>query len=198
MSVSATAPPALSYVLTDEQRQLQEMVRDLLTERATSERVREVMLGEAGPASTTAVDRSSPQYGLLGLTIPEAHGGAGATFAELAIVLEEAGRAWRRCRCCRPRCSAPRRVLGAGHRRAARRAAARGRRRHHRLALAHLDVAATCWPPTRCGRHPRRRPWTLDGTAAYVIDGARPPTWSSPHGSMTASSCSSSPATPTG
>ncbi len=91
MSVSAAAPPALSYVLTDEQRQLQEMVRDLLAERATSERVREVMLA-AQPGYDDELWRELAGYGLLGLTIPEADGGAGASFAELAIVLEEAGR----------------------------------------------------------------------------------------------------------
>ena len=33
------------------------------------------------------------ELGVQGLAIPEDYGGAGCTFAELAVVLEEAGRA---------------------------------------------------------------------------------------------------------
>src|SRR5690606_33580297 len=66
------------------------MVRDLLSERATSERVREVM------ATTDAFDRELwkelAQLGLVGLTVPEDLGGAGAGFLELSIVFEELGR----------------------------------------------------------------------------------------------------------
>jgi alkylation response protein AidB-like acyl-CoA dehydrogenase len=171
MSVSAAAPPTLSYVLTDEQRQLQEMVRDLLTERATSERVREVMLAEA-PGYDDALWQELAAYGLLGLTIPEADGGAGATFAELAIVLEEAGRRLAPLPLLSSAVLGTEAVLGGAT--DAQRAellpgVAAGTTR---LALAHLDVAGDlrAAPGVVASRDGDR--WRLDGTAAYVIDGA--------------------------
>jgi alkylation response protein AidB-like acyl-CoA dehydrogenase len=162
----------VSFALTDEQRQLAEMARDLFTEQATSARVRAVMLGEAGTGFDDTLWTELGRYGLLSLTIPEDHGGAGASFTELAIVLEEAGRRLAPV----PLLSSA--VLGAEALLAA------GTDEQHarllpevaagtvRLALAHLDAGGDLWAAP--GVHATRAggTWTLDGTAAYVIDGA--------------------------
>ena len=171
MSVSAAAPPTVSYVLTDEQRQLQEMVRDLFAQRAAPERVREVMLAET-PGYDDALWQELAGYGLLGLTIPEAYGGAGASFAELAIVLEEAGRRLAPVPLLSSAVLGTEAVLGAATDEQAAALLPGVAAGTTRLALAHLDVggdllAAPGVVATRDGAT-----WHLDGTAAYVIDGA--------------------------
>lgn len=163
---------SVTYTLTDEQRQLADMVRDLFAERADSARVRAVMLGEEGDGYDDALWTELAQYGLLGLTIPETQGGAGASFAELAIVLEQAGRHVAPV----PLLSSA--VLGTEVLLAAATDEQRARLLPEvaaggiRLALAHLDVGGDLWSPP--GVHASRSgdSWTLDGTAAYVIDGA--------------------------
>ncbi len=163
---------SVTYTLSDEQRQLAEMVRDLFAERATSARVRAVMLGEAGPGFDDALWSELAQYGLLSLTIPEAHGGAGATFAELAIVLEQAGRRLAPVPLLSSAVLGTEVLLGAGtdeqHARLLPEVAAGS----VRLGLAHLDTGGDLWSAP--GVHATRDgdAWTLDGTAAYVIDGA--------------------------
>jgi len=171
MSVSAAPPPSLSYVLTDEQRQLQEMARDLMTERASSERVREVMLAEA-PGYDEQLWQELAGYGLLGLTIPESDGGAGASFAELAVVLEEAGRRLAPVPLLSSAVLGTEAVLGGADE--AQRAkllpgVAAG---STRLALAHLDVAGDLLSAPGVVASRDGDSWRLDGTAAYVIDGA--------------------------
>jgi alkylation response protein AidB-like acyl-CoA dehydrogenase len=73
-----------------EQQQLRESVRRFLAERAPLPRVRELM------ETTDAMDadvwrQAGAQLGLPGIAIPEEYGGAGFSFAEQAIVLEELG-----------------------------------------------------------------------------------------------------------
>ncbi|MFP4149771.1 MAG: acyl-CoA dehydrogenase family protein [Nitriliruptoraceae bacterium] len=163
---------AVTYTLTDEQRELAAMVGDLFGERATSERVRAVMLGEAGTGFDDALWAELAQYGLLGLTVPEAHGGAGASFAELAIVLEAAGRNLAPVPLLSSAVLGTEAVLGGGTEEQQARLLPQVAAGTVRLALAHLDVGGDLWAPP--GVHASRvgDGWTLDGTAAYVIDGA--------------------------
>ena len=73
-----------------EQRELRESVRRFLAERAPLPRVRELM--DAEDATDADVWRqAADQLGLQGIAIPEEYGGAGFSFAEQAIVLEELG-----------------------------------------------------------------------------------------------------------
>jgi alkylation response protein AidB-like acyl-CoA dehydrogenase len=75
-----------------EQQELRDAVRRFLADRAPLPRVRELM--ETGSGTDPAVWRqASEQLGLPGIAIAEEHGGAGFTFAEQAIVLEETGAA---------------------------------------------------------------------------------------------------------
>jgi alkylation response protein AidB-like acyl-CoA dehydrogenase len=78
--------------VSDEQRELRESVRRFLADRAPLARVRELM--ETADGTDAAVwQQAGAQLGLPGIAIPEEYGGAGFTFAEQAIVLEELGAA---------------------------------------------------------------------------------------------------------
>ncbi len=75
-----------------EQQELRASVRRFLADRAPLARVRELM--ETADGSDPAVwQQAGAQLGLQGIAIPEEYGGAGFSFAEQAIVLEELGAA---------------------------------------------------------------------------------------------------------
>ncbi|MFP5218453.1 MAG: acyl-CoA dehydrogenase family protein, partial [Actinomycetes bacterium] len=69
---------------TADQRELRSSVRALLEAHAP---VRAQLTDDGSPWQRLTAD-----LGLTALAVREEHGGAGATFAELAVVLEEAGR----------------------------------------------------------------------------------------------------------
>jgi len=75
-----------------EQRELRDSVRRFLADRAPVSRVRELMETPDG-TDRQVWQQAGAQLGLPGIAIPEAYGGAGFTFAEQAIVLEELGAA---------------------------------------------------------------------------------------------------------
>lgn len=82
----------MDFALNDEQRMLQEILRDFLTAKSPESAVREQM------ADPTGYDRSlwqqmAGELGLQSLAIPEEYGGSGFSFVELGIALEEMGRA---------------------------------------------------------------------------------------------------------
>ena len=75
-----------------EQQELRQSVRRFLADTSPLPRVRELM--EAADGTDEKVWRmAGSQLGLQGIAIAEEHGGAGYTFAEQAIVLEELGAA---------------------------------------------------------------------------------------------------------
>jgi alkylation response protein AidB-like acyl-CoA dehydrogenase len=74
-----------------EQEELRASVRRFLADRAPLSRVRELM--DNGETDWAVWEQAGAQLGLQGLAIPEAYGGAGFSFAEQAIVLEEFGAA---------------------------------------------------------------------------------------------------------
>jgi alkylation response protein AidB-like acyl-CoA dehydrogenase len=77
---------------TEEHEELRASVRRFLADKAPLPRVRELMETEDG-TDAAVWEQAGAQLGLQGLAIPEAYGGAGFTFAETAIVLEEFGAA---------------------------------------------------------------------------------------------------------
>ncbi|MFI7128027.1 acyl-CoA dehydrogenase family protein [Nonomuraea sp. NPDC050153] len=77
---------------TDEHKQLREVLRDFFTEAAASQDVRE-HLTTGGGHDPALWARMATELGVQGLVIPEEYGGSGFSFAELAVVFEEAGRA---------------------------------------------------------------------------------------------------------
>src|SRR5215813_13054635 len=74
-----------------EQEELRASVRRFLADRAPMTRVRELM--DDGETDWAVWEQAGSQLGLQGLAIPEAYGGAGFSFAEQAVVLEEFGAA---------------------------------------------------------------------------------------------------------
>jgi alkylation response protein AidB-like acyl-CoA dehydrogenase len=83
----------MDFGLTDDQRDIQRTARDLLAERSTFARVRE-MIESHPPASTTdtALWRELCELGWPGIAISEEHGGQGLGAIELSILCEELGR----------------------------------------------------------------------------------------------------------
>ena len=74
-----------------EQQELRASVRRFLADRAPLSRVRALM--DDGETDWAVWEQAGSQLGLQGLAIPEAYGGAGFSFAEQAVVLEEFGAA---------------------------------------------------------------------------------------------------------
>src|SRR5712692_2635772 len=75
-----------------EQQELRESVRRFLADRVPLQRVRELM-DSADGTDEKIWNYAAGQLGLQAIAIPEEYGGAGFTFAEQAIVLEELGAA---------------------------------------------------------------------------------------------------------
>src|SRR5258708_8091892 len=75
-----------------EQQERRESVRRFLADRVPLQRVRELM-DSADGTDEKIWNYAAGQLGLQAIAIPEEYGGAGFTFAEQAIVLEELGAA---------------------------------------------------------------------------------------------------------
>jgi alkylation response protein AidB-like acyl-CoA dehydrogenase len=82
----------MKLAYSPEQQELKESVRRFLADRVPLPRVRELMDSPDGTDDKTWSYAGS-QLGLQAIAIPEEYGGAGFTFAEQAIVLEELGAA---------------------------------------------------------------------------------------------------------
>ena len=80
----------ITFSRTDEQTMLGDTVREFLEATMTLDAVREASLTET--AFDTDVWEGICEMGLAGLNVPEEYGGAGYSFAEMAIVFEELGR----------------------------------------------------------------------------------------------------------
>jgi 3-oxocholest-4-en-26-oyl-CoA dehydrogenase beta subunit len=82
----------MDFALTDDQISLAQLTHEILTEQVTNEHLKSL---EA--ASQSVFDRGLWRQlaaaGLTGIAVPEAHGGAGLGFLELAVIFEEIGRA---------------------------------------------------------------------------------------------------------
>jgi acyl-CoA dehydrogenase len=82
----------MKLVLTEEQRELRGAVRSFLASVSPLSAVRRAAESELGH-DPEVYRRLNGELGLAGLVIPEEYGGAGAGYAELAVVLEETGAA---------------------------------------------------------------------------------------------------------
>jgi alkylation response protein AidB-like acyl-CoA dehydrogenase len=82
----------MKLAYSTEQQELRESVRRFLADRMPLPRVRELMDSEDG-TDEKVWSYAGAQLGLQGIAIPEQYGGAGFTFIEQAIVLEELGAA---------------------------------------------------------------------------------------------------------
>jgi len=82
----------VTFTPTDEQRELQRLVRRFCEEKSPITEVRRLMESDSG-FDTGVWDQMGKELGLQSLHIPEAYGGMGFTVVELGLVLEELGRA---------------------------------------------------------------------------------------------------------
>lgn len=82
---------AMFAPLTADQQEFQALVRDFMTRKSTEAEVRRLMETEEG-YDPEVWRRMAEELGLQGLVIGEEHGGQGAGWIELGVVLEEMGR----------------------------------------------------------------------------------------------------------
>ncbi len=82
----------MSFSFTDEQTEFRSVLRRFLADKSPSTEVRRLMQTEAG-FDQDVWRQLSQELGLTAIHIPEAYGGQGFGFIELAIALEEMGRA---------------------------------------------------------------------------------------------------------
>ena len=82
----------MSFSFTDEQTEFRSILRRFLAEKSPSTEVRRLMETEAG-YDQEVWRQLSQDLGLTAIHIPEDYGGQGFGFVELAIALEEMGRA---------------------------------------------------------------------------------------------------------
>ncbi len=80
----------MNFGFTEEQELLRAEVRKFLDARCPLEQVRALMESERG--YSPELWASLAELGWLGLTIPEAHGGAGLGWVDFVVLLEETGR----------------------------------------------------------------------------------------------------------
>jgi len=81
----------LDFGFSDEQEMLRQSARSMLEHECPSTRVRELMDDARG--YSPEMWRRMAELGWLGLVIPEAAGGAGLDYIEMAVLAEEMGRA---------------------------------------------------------------------------------------------------------
>ena len=81
----------MDFALSEEQQAIRDLAAQLLTDHATPDAIRKVE-GASEPSYDTALWRRLAEGGLLGVNIPEEHGGLGLGFVELCQLLEHVGR----------------------------------------------------------------------------------------------------------
>lgn len=157
--------------MTAEHRALREAVAGLLEKRSPESRVRDLMATDTGHDET--IWRELAEMGLLGLAIPEAHGGTGAGHVELGIVMEEMGRAL----LCAPFLStavlAPALLAATDDHTEQAQVLPRIAAGSVIVTVAHAEVGAAVLPDQLSTRaHRGADGWALSGAKNYVLDGA--------------------------
>ncbi|WP_328408291.1 acyl-CoA/acyl-ACP dehydrogenase [Streptomyces violaceus] len=160
-------PQSLSE--TDEQRQLRAVLRDFCTETSGPEDVRKHLATPRGYDEQLWA-RLAGEIGVHGLAVPEEYGGAGFTFAELAVALEEAGRALY----CAPLLPtvvlAAHALLYSGDRTACERYLPRIADGTLTATVTGFEAASSSEPEVTAEQSGSR--WVLRGQADFVLDGA--------------------------
>jgi len=81
----------MNLALSEEQEMLKKMARDFLTDKFPKMVVKEIEQGD--PGYSPELWQEMAGLGWMGLAFPEKYGGSGMSFLDLAILLEEMGRA---------------------------------------------------------------------------------------------------------
>jgi alkylation response protein AidB-like acyl-CoA dehydrogenase len=159
----------MRLAVSAEQRELRDSVRRFLTDRA--HRVRELMETPDG-FDRPVWQQAGAQLGLQGIAIPERYGGAGFSFAEQAIVLEELGAALYGGPYLASAVLAATALL-AGSDEAARRDLLPGIASGQTVATLAFTEDDGSWDPAaiRLAAAGRGPGWVLDGHKSFVLDG---------------------------
>jgi alkylation response protein AidB-like acyl-CoA dehydrogenase len=87
----------MDFALTDDQVALQGLAHEILSEQVTNDHLKALDRAASEAGTISVFDRGLwkqlADAGLTGIAVPEEHGGAGLGFLDLAVVLEEVGRA---------------------------------------------------------------------------------------------------------
>jgi alkylation response protein AidB-like acyl-CoA dehydrogenase len=159
----------MNFAPTPEQTELRRAARRFVATHCTSANVRAAMESEAG-FDARAWSRAAKELGWASIAVPEAYGGAGLGWGELAVVAEETGRAV----ACLPllsTCLATSALLAAGDCAAAAAHLPRIARGETMATLAfaentHADAFAIATTAVQRGGD-----WVLAGEKRYVLDG---------------------------
>ena len=157
---------------SEEQEELRRVVRRFLEEKSAATEVRRLMETAEG-YEPAAWKQLSQELGLPGVHVPEAYGGQGLGFAELAIVLEEMGRAL----LCAPYFSsvalAANAILNAGSE-AEKQALLPGIAAGETVATLAIAEPNGRWDAAGIELTAQRdgSGWRLDGEKSFVVDGA--------------------------
>jgi len=81
----------MDFSFSEDQLAVAELARKIFAEQASHERQR-ALERDGAPRFDRELWRALAQAGLIGIALPEAHGGGGLGFLELALALEEVGR----------------------------------------------------------------------------------------------------------
>jgi alkylation response protein AidB-like acyl-CoA dehydrogenase len=163
----------MALIATDEQDALRDVMRAFLEKYSSESAVRVAMDGATGH-DATAWRTAAEQIGIQALTIPEAMGGGGYGFEELAVVMEEAGRTLFPAPLLSTAVLATGVLVGVGDSTA----------REYLARIATGELIATVavsearlhWDPTDITTIAERSGvagWVLSGTKPYVLDGAQ-------------------------
>ncbi len=162
-----------TFIPTPEQDEIQRAARAFVRERMPTSHLRALRDARDPLGFSPTLWRAAAELGWAGITLPEAHGGAGLGLAELGLILEECGRTLA------PTPLISTTVLAAGALAASRSPLAapllaRLTRGDVTLALA-LDEQPRFAPHAihATAQHlPTSRAWRLDGAKVHVLDGA--------------------------
>jgi alkylation response protein AidB-like acyl-CoA dehydrogenase len=86
----------MDFALSDDQLALQSLAREILSAEVTHDHLKSLERAAADAGTTSVFDRGLwkqlADAGLTGIAVPEAYGGGGLGFLELAVVFEQIGR----------------------------------------------------------------------------------------------------------
>jgi alkylation response protein AidB-like acyl-CoA dehydrogenase len=80
----------MDFSFNDDQKAIRELAYQIFTDRATDEFL--LTFSRTGAVYDDELWQTLAEQGLLGIAVPEEHGGSGLGFVELCLVLEEQGR----------------------------------------------------------------------------------------------------------
>jgi len=83
----------MDFAFSDDQVALQALAHEILTEQATNSHLKALETASGGSVYDAALWKQLAASGITGIAVPEAHGGAGLGFLDLAVIFEEIGRA---------------------------------------------------------------------------------------------------------